>query len=271
MKDGHIHSPYCPHGSSDRFEQYIKKAIEVGIREMTFTEHLPFPENFKDPSPENDSTMTEENLLNYFNELNVLKEKYKHSVKINIGVEVDYIEGYEKSIQQMLDKYGEYIDDAILSVHMIKINDEYHLIDYSPEKFGELVDLLGSIENVYYKYYDTVKLAINSDLGLYKPKRIGHLNLVRKFNKIYPYDYSGNKKLEEIIKIIKSKNYELDFNVAGYRNQYCNESYIDGYLLKLVRDYNVKTVLGSDSHTHDTVGYKIKEYNRLMEELQFSL
>ena len=27
MRDGHIHSPYCPHGSSDRFEQYIKKAI----------------------------------------------------------------------------------------------------------------------------------------------------------------------------------------------------------------------------------------------------
>ena len=37
----------------------------------------------------------------------------------------------------MLDKYGEYIDDSILSVHMIKINDEYHLIDYSPEKFGD--------------------------------------------------------------------------------------------------------------------------------------
>ena len=69
MKDGHIHSPYCPHGSSDRFEQYIKKAIEVGVREMTFTEHLPFPENFKDPSPENDSAMIEENLLGYFNEL----------------------------------------------------------------------------------------------------------------------------------------------------------------------------------------------------------
>ena len=47
------------------------------------------------------------------------------------------------------------------------------------------------------------------------------------------------------------------------------EAYIDGYLLKLVRDYNVKTILGSDSHTHDTVGYKMKEYNRLMEELQF--
>ena len=269
MRDGHIHSPYCPHGSSDRFEQYIKKAIEVGVMVMTFTEHFPLPKNFKDPSPENDSAMSEDHLLAYFNELKELKEKYKHSIKINIGVEVDYIEGYEKEIKEMLDKYGEYIDDSILSVHMIKINDEYHLIDYSPEKFGELVDLLGSIENVYYKYYDTVKMAVNSDLGRYKPRRIGHLNLVRKYNKIYPYDYSGNENLEEIVRIVKSKDYELDFNVSGYRKPYCNEAYIDGYLLKLVRDYNVKTILGSDSHTHDTVGYKMKEYNRLMEELQF--
>ena len=90
MKDGHIHSPYCPHGSSDSFEQYIKKAIEVGVKVMTFTEHLPLSKNFNDPSPENDSAMSEEHLIAYFNELKKIKEKYKHSVKINIGVEVDY-------------------------------------------------------------------------------------------------------------------------------------------------------------------------------------
>ena len=27
-KDGHIHTPFCPHGSTDSFEQYIEKAIE---------------------------------------------------------------------------------------------------------------------------------------------------------------------------------------------------------------------------------------------------
>lgn len=269
MKDGHIHSPYCPHGSSDQFEKYIKKALEVGVTEMTFTEHLPLPKNFKDPSPKNDSAMDEDDLLNYFNELKILKEKYKHSVKINIGVEVDYIEGYEEEIKEMLDKYGEYIDDAILSVHMIKLENKYYLIDYSPEEFKNLINLLGSIEKVYYKYYQTLKLAINADLGIYKPKRIGHLNLIRKFNKIYPYDYSHMELLEELIKIIKAKGYELDFNVSGHRKEYCNEAYIDGYLLELVRKYDVNTVLGSDSHSYITVGDKMKEYDRLIKELKF--
>lgn len=31
MKDGHIHSPYCPHGSKDDFEKYVQRAMDVGI------------------------------------------------------------------------------------------------------------------------------------------------------------------------------------------------------------------------------------------------
>ena len=64
----------------------------------------------------------------------------------------------------------------------------------------KIVNLLGSVESVYNLYYETLIKAINSDLGKYKPKRIGHLNLVRKYNKKFPYDYSNNKKLKRISK-----------------------------------------------------------------------
>ena len=43
LKDGHIHSPYCPHGTKDSFEKYIEKALEEGLEEISFTEHLPLP------------------------------------------------------------------------------------------------------------------------------------------------------------------------------------------------------------------------------------
>ena len=89
----------------------------------------------------------------------------------------------------MLDEYGKYLEDGILSVHMIKIEDEYYCMDFSSEEFEKIVNLLGSIESVYNLYYDTLIKAINADLGEYKPKRIGHLNLVRKYNKKLPYDY----------------------------------------------------------------------------------
>lgn len=255
MKDGHIHTPYCPHWSKDKIEDYIQKAIDIGLSEITFTEHLPLPKNFEDPSPKKDSAMDEEYILDYFNEINVYKEKYKNEIKINVGVEVDYIEGYEDEITNLLNKYGDYLDDSILSVHMLKIEDEYYCIDFSPEEFLKIVNKLGSIENTYNKYYETLKLAINSDLGIYKPKRIGHLNLVRKFNKLFPYNYEGNNLLNGVINLIHEKGYELDFNTSGIRKIYCKEPYIHGYLLELVKKYNIKTVLGSDSHSYETVGF----------------
>lgn len=263
MRDGHIHSPYCPHGTKDSFEDYITRAIEVGLKEITFTEHLPLPKDFKDPSPQNDSAMDEEYILEYFRDLQSLKEQYKSKIKINIGIEVDYIEDYEKEIKVMLDKYGSYIDDSIISVHMIKIKDEYYCIDYSPKEFEKIMNLLGSLEKVYNKYYESLLLAINSDLGSYKPKRLGHPNLVRKFNKLYPYNYKGNKILEEVVSLIKDNNYEVDFNVSGIRKIYCKEPYIHGYLLDLIKQYEIPIVFGSDSHSSKDIGSTLKSTSNI--------
>ena len=78
----------------------------------------------------------------------------------------------------------------------------------------------------------------------------------------------------EVLERLKQNNVDVKVIILTVHNEIefllkAVEIGIDGYLLKLVRDYSVKTIFGSDSHTHDTVGYKMKEYNRLMEELQF--
>ena len=107
-------------------------------------------------------------------------------------------------------------------------------------------------------------MAIESDL-VYKPKRFGHLNLIRKYCKIFEYDYSEQKILVEIMELLKEKEFELDFNVSGVRKENCGEVYISGYLEELVEKYEIKTVLGSDSHTAKTIVTKEK-YMELMKE-----
>ncbi|MDU4933786.1 MAG: histidinol-phosphatase HisJ [Peptostreptococcaceae bacterium] len=261
MKDGHIHSPYCPHGSKDALEDYVKRAIEIGLDEITFTEHLPLPENFKDPSPENDSAMSIDQLHKYMEEVRNLKYKYKDKIKINLGVEVDYLEGYEEETRKLLDKYGMYFDDSILSVHILNFNGEYYVIDYSKEEFENIYNLMGGVSDVYYKYYKTLKKAVRTDLGEYKPKRIGHLNLVRKFNRVFPYNYDNNIVLEELLMLIKEKGYELDYNVSGLLKEYCKEPYISGHLLELVKKYKIPVVFGSDAHSVENMtNYDIDEY-----------
>lgn len=249
-KDGHIHTQYCPHGSDDKIENYVLEALKCGLNEMSFTEHLPLPRNFKDPSPLSDSAMSLNEIEFYLNEVQAIQKKYNDEIKINVGVEVDYIEGYEDEIRELLNKYGIYLNDSILSVHIIKGNAKYYCIDFNTEEFNNIIADLGSLEEVYNKYYDTLIMALESDLGLYKPRRIGHLNLVRKFNKEFPYNYEVHiPKIEKILNIIKEKGYELDFNVAGLRKDECKEIYLEGIILEMAIEKDIPMVLGSDSHS----------------------
>lgn len=134
-RDGHIHSPFCPHGSSDSFVQYIEKAISHHFTDITFTEHAPLPNNFVDPTPQKDSGMNPHDLMPYFEELQHLQKQYAQDIRIRIGLEVDYIQGFEQETRQFLDTYGHFLDDAILSVHFLQWQDSFVCIDFSPECF----------------------------------------------------------------------------------------------------------------------------------------
>ena len=45
----------------------------------------------------------------------------------------------------MLNKIGPNLDDAILSVHFLKKDNEYYCMDYSPQVFGSMIQSYGSI------------------------------------------------------------------------------------------------------------------------------
>lgn len=254
LKDGHIHSPYCPHGTKDSFELYVERALKLGLKEMTFTEHMPLQGNFMDEEFLKSCAPGVDETDAYIKELDCIKEKFKADIKINTGFEVDYIEGYEEKTKEVLNRYGDKLEDSILSVHFIKFEDEYYCVDISPEEFGRLTKKLGGVEKVYDRYYETLLKAIKADLGTFKPKRIGHPTLVRIFNTEYPLDYTNTTLLEEIVKEIKIRNYEVDFNTAGIRKPYCKEIYPSGIFAELVERYAIDVVYGSDAHTALDVG-----------------
>lgn len=254
VRDGHMHSPYCPHGTKDSFDMYVEKALIEGLEEITFTEHMPFPCYFIDDKDFQDECAPNFEAINkYFEEVEKIKLRYADRIKINIGLEVDFVEGYEEETKKVLNLYGPKLEDGLLSVHFIKIEDQYVAID-GRDGFEQALNLLGSVEKVYDKYYETLLIAIQSELGAYKPKRIGHPNLIRIFNKLYPLEYKNYELLEKIVKELKKRNYEVDVNTAGLRKPYCGEIYVADTFKELVNKYAVKKVYGSDSHTAKDVG-----------------
>ncbi|WP_117169549.1 histidinol-phosphatase HisJ [Paraliobacillus sediminis] len=267
--DFHVHTNFCPHGSSDLMEEYVLEAIEKDLAYISFTEHAPLPVTFVDPTPEKDSAMRLEDVRSYIKEGNRLKEKYQDKITIFIGFEVDFIEGYQGETEQFLNQYGLELDDAILSVHMLKApNGSYVCLDYSAEEFKRIIGLFGSIDAVYKAYYQTVKRAVTQDLGKYKPTRIGHLTLIEKFVTLFPSTHPFDHELDELLKLIKEKEYQLDLNTAGLYKEHCKRIYPNQSVIAKANQLSIPFVTGSDSHVARTIS---RGFELLPEDILSSL
>ncbi|WP_078545076.1 histidinol-phosphatase HisJ [Litchfieldia alkalitelluris] len=247
--DGHIHSPFCPHGTKDEFEQYIKRAIALNYSEISFTEHAPLPLDFVDPTPDKDSGMEFSKLEDYISQLQNLKRKFQSDIKINIGLEVDYILGFEEGITDFLNEYGPYLDDSILSVHFLRKENNYYCVDFSADMFKQMISIFSSVDHIYQSYYDTLEQSIKADLGKFKPKRVGHITLVHKFQKLYQPEMDYSSKIKAILSEIKAHNLELDYNGAGMKKEFCAEPYPPQWIVEEAIKQKIPLVYGSDAHS----------------------
>ena len=254
MKDGHVHTPYCPHGTDDSVTAYIEQAIELGYTEITFTEHAPLPNGFIDPAPDHDSSMDADQLYSYVAELKHCKERYGSKITINIGLEVDYIEGWEQETTLFLNEIGPYLDDSILSVHFLKHLGEWYCLDFSETEFNRIIERYQTVDSVYKAYFDTLQKSIVYDLGAFKPKRIGHISLITKFQKRFPSTLNVNTYLLPILSLIKKQGYELDVNTAGLYKPLCGDTYPPLSVIQTAKNMGIPLCYGSDAHHPTDLG-----------------
>lgn len=250
LSDNHMHTQYCPHGSDAEMEEYVKAAIGKGLKELTFTEHAPLV--IDDPTPENDSAMSREDVEAYINEGKELKEKYKDKLTINIGFEIDYIEGKEEETLEFLKKHSDLVPHSILSVHMIRLSsDEYFCIDYDKDAFLEKISEVG-YDTLVSKYEDTLYKALSNPYGELTPRTIGHITLINKFEKAH--DQIDTIDWISVLKHIKEKGYRMDYNFAGLDKPYHKQTYPPEPLVKKAIELAIPLRFGSDAHHPDEVG-----------------
>lgn len=253
-RDGHTHTQFCRHGSGEDAELFVQEAIRLGIEVYSFTEHAPLPEGVAQICAQADEAIYECNMLMsdlrpYLNEMNRLKRKYAGHIELLVGLEVDFIEGYEKEIKDFLDEYGGHLEDSILSVHL----DPPYMIDYNPETTGILIDKYGSVHNFEKRYFDLLKKSVEADLGRYRPHRIGHPSLCRKFRKNFSREdqdrfLEDTGTWENLVRATHSQDYWMDLNYAGLRKIDCGEVYPPKVLEESARSLGMGFVFGSDAH-----------------------
>ena len=256
-RDGHTHTEVCLHGSKEPTEQFIERAIDLGFETYSLTEHPPLPEGFEDPTPDKTCGMLRADLGSYFEMAQRLKKKYAGQINIRVGLEVDYVPGFEAETRALLAEVGPDLQDGLLSIHFLKGKGGWRCVDYSPEDFAEgLLSVYGSVEAIHKTYWSTVKQAILADLGPYKPTRLSHLSLIHKFQLRYslknPRQFAP--EILEILDLIQSRPLELDLNAAGLFKPDCREIYPAPWIVAEALKRDIRFVYGSDTHSVKGVG-----------------
>jgi histidinol-phosphatase (PHP family) len=241
--DYHMHSSYSDGRSAP--EDYVAPAIAAGLSEIGFSEHLTL---FKDLE---DWNMNPVNISPYISHLETLRDNIK-TIKIKIGLEVDFFAGKEKEIFSFLISLP--LDYIIGSVHYLGEK----TVDVGPEFYeGKNIDRL------FESYFDSVIVASAS--GLFDI--MGHCDLIR----IYGYKSSSDLEplYRNLAKTMKTHNVAFEVNTNG-RNRPLADFYPDRRFLHIFREENVPVCVNSDAHMPSRVGQYFDEAYELLRYIGFT-
>ena len=109
----HVHTWRCGHAGEEKEEMYIKEAIRLGAKQITFTDHAPFPGDFFR------GRMRMNQLEEYKETLWELREKYKEVIQIRIGLEAEYLPEFTDYYKEL--KEDEQIEFLMLGQHFYEV------------------------------------------------------------------------------------------------------------------------------------------------------
>jgi histidinol-phosphatase (PHP family) len=227
-----MHTPLCGHATGEP-EAYCRHALQVGLEEIGFSDHAPLVAYY-DPSV----TMSLNDLPRYYRMIEDVRARFADRLRVKIGLEADYIPGYEDQTKAILQDYP--YDYVIGSVHFIR--------DWGFDNPAEMDGWKQrNIDDVYQTYYTLLQRSAQS--GLFDI--MGHVDLVKKFG------HRPTTELKELVwqtaRVFKACGVAIEINTAGLRKP-VKEIYPAADLLAIYCETGVPLTFGSDAHKPEEVG-----------------
>jgi len=235
--DYHMHTPLCRHAVGEP-DEYAKRALEIGLTEIGFSDHSPMRQDNFDEWRMNFSQLDE-----YVEKIRATQKKFPQ-LTIRLALEVDFIPGHEDWIEELAARHP--WDYFIGSVHYV--SDSWAIDD--PKKLSEW-NHRDSFE-VWQIYFERLAKAAESKLF----EIIGHADLPKKFG--HKPNRDCTPFYENFLNAAKKSGCAIELNTAGLRKD-CHEIYPARQILELAFQKNVPITFGSDAHAPDEVGSKFSE------------
>lgn len=257
----HTHTYRCGHAQGSE-EEVVKSAINMGIEELGFSEHIPLPHYRKHlicsiPFIRSFSSipslvtsiikngpnmrMAYKDLENHLDILRTLENKYKDEIKIYKGFEAEGLPQYFDYYESLL--YEHKVDYLILGHHFHKhcIESDYNGKDKMSKKdiYNYCNDIEKSLETHLFSY------VAHPDLFL-----CGYKN----------FDQDAKTVSQRICYKAKELSVPLELNAGGIRS---NKAYPNDHFWKIASQTGNDVIVGLD--VHDPDHFNKDTYQRLLD------
>jgi len=237
----HGHSNYCD--GVGHMEEYVKEAIQLGIKSMGFSSHAPL-------SLECLWAVPIAELPKYLKEARFLKEKYKKEIQLYVGLEVDYIPGIIGPMQA--DIVDLQLDYNVGSVHFVdQFPDGTHFeADGSRQVFVNAIEQIfsGSSQKLVCRYFELMREMLNTS----KPTILGHMDKIKIHNvagQLFDEDSEWYKnEIEITLDTLARSGVILEVNTRGLYKKKCMETYPSPEILKQAYKRQIPVIINSDAH-----------------------
>lgn len=250
--DCHLHTEFSGDSEASVCSQ-IERAISLGMKEMTITDHHDYDTDFCGIDFRLD-------LPAYLDALEDLRERYRSQIRINLGVELglqNHLEGY---LNDFCRQWSPRLDFIIGSSHYLRQMDPYNR-DYW-ETLGEK----GGLEEFFRISLERVQRFCH----LFDS--FGHLDYAVRYapHTTQFYSYSELSSLiDPLLRCLIESGTALECNTAGYRYG-LSQPNPSPEILRRYRELGGELItIGSDSHKPDNLGQDFSLCRELLLELGF--
>ncbi len=238
LGDYHTHTTLCRHAAGTTVE-YVIRAAELGLVEIGFSDHGPFPQHL------DDWRMTWEEFPVYLERVEEARRTGQDlGIAVRLGLECDYITGREADLDAVEALAG--FDYLIGSVHYLRPD---WVID-APEAAARLSK--SDLRAVWEEYWALYACMVDSG----RFDIMAHPDLPKKFGfrpegDLRPY-YGAT------IEAARRRGVALEINTGGLRKP-IGEAYPEPAFLELAREAGLDLVISSDAHAPEEVGAGFRE------------
>ncbi|MBN2028973.1 histidinol-phosphatase HisJ [bacterium] len=251
--DYHVHTAYCGHAKGTAGEM-VHRALQLGLMEIGFTGHFPYPNGFTDPVA--NCVIPQKKFPHYITEILRLQEEFKGKIIIRLAAEIDYLPEYVEQTRKMVQTYP--LDYITGSVHIM----ENKQIDYSEELLSQHIEQLGGVHRLWDNYWQHIEGLISSEIC----DIVAHFDLLKKFNVSKPVK-DDTERIDHLLNLMKDRNCVLEINTGGIDRSYNHEPYPSLYIIRMASEKKLDIILGSDAHRPEEIGRHFKPTREMLRSL----